>query len=148
MLDYYKKKVPRGFEEKIVFTGEVSFEDLPKYYKTAHIFCSPASYGESFGIVLIEAMAAGLPIVAGNNEGYRKVIKDGLNGILVRTEDPRDLAVNLVKLIDNEEMRNRLAKGNYEESKKYSWSNVVNAVECVYMKAIGKGILKTPAYEK
>jgi len=148
MLDYYKKKVPRGFEEKIVFTGEVSFEDLPKYYKTAHIFCSPASYGESFGIVLIEAMAAGLPIVAGNNEGYRKVIKDGLNGILVRTEDPRDLAINLVKLIDNEKMRSGLAKGNYEESKKYSWSNVVNAVESVYIKAIGKEILKTPAYEK
>lgn len=149
MLDFYKKKVQRGYEEKIVFTGDVTFEDLPRYYKTAHIFCSPASYGESFGIVLIEAMAAGLPIVAGNNEGYRKVIKDGINGVLVHSEDPRALALSLGNLIENEKLRAKLARDNYEESKKYSWTKVVDVLENVYIDTVGSnGKVKTAIYEK
>jgi len=132
LTNYYKKRIPRDATDKVVFTGGVSFEDLPRYYKTAHVFCSPATYGESFGIVLIEAMAAGLPVVAGNNEGYRNVIQNGINGFLVNPEDPEAIAKSIGQLLNSENERTSFGQRNKEACKQYGWASIMNRVEAVY----------------
>lgn len=132
LTNYYKSKVPKEVNGKVIFVGDISFEDLPKYYKTAHIFCSPATYGESFGIVLIEAMAAGLPIVAGNNEGYRKVIDDGVNGVLVDPEQPLQIAQAIGKLLQSDSWRDQLSRASRNDAEKYNWSRIVSEIDSVY----------------
>ncbi|NLG15757.1 MAG: glycosyltransferase, partial [Fibrobacter sp.] len=134
LTPYYKSRVPREAADKVIFTGEVPFEELPKYYNTAHVFCSPASYGESFGIVLVEAMAAGLPIVAGNNEGYRKIVKHDINGYLVNPEDPQDIALHIGKLLQSEDLRRGFSEINRMESQKYGWSSIIDSIENIYTK--------------
>ena len=132
LTNYYKSKIPKEVNGKVFFVGDISFEDLPKYYKTAHIFCSPATYGESFGIVLIEAMAAGLPIVAGNNEGYRKVISDGVNGVLVDPEQPLQIAQAIGKLLESDQWRAQLSDASRKDAEKYNWSRIVSEIDSVY----------------
>jgi phosphatidylinositol alpha-mannosyltransferase len=132
LTKYYKSRIPREVTGKVFFVGDISFEDLPKYYKTAHVFCSPATYGESFGIVLIEAMAAGLPIVAGNNEGYRKVISDGVNGVLVDPEQPLQIAQAIGKILQSDKLRTQLSDASRKDAEKYNWSRIVSEIDSVY----------------
>lgn len=142
LTKYYKNKVPSSVADKVHFVGGVSFEDLPKYYKTAHIFCSPATYGESFGIVLVEAMASGVSVVAGNNEGYRKVIRDDVNGVLVDPENPESLARSLASLIDSKDLRNRLSKQGAKDCVQYSWKVIVDRIEKIYNSSLNGSVQK------
>ena len=132
LTNYYKSKIPKDVSGKVIFVGDISFVDLPKYYKTADIFCSPATYGESFGIVLIEAMAAGLPIVAGNNEGYRKVINDGVNGVLVDPEQPLEIARAIGGLLQSDKLRAQLSEASRKCAEKYNWTRIVSEIDSVY----------------
>lgn len=131
-MSYYQSMVPANLKSRVVFTGEVSFEELPQYYKTSHIFCSPALYGESFGIVLIEAMAAGLPVVASGNDGYSKVVQNGVTGLLVTPQKPQELAAAIARLLDSGKLRRKLAGRGKIEANQYSWSKVIDKVEAVY----------------
>ncbi|MCI0478825.1 MAG: glycosyltransferase family 4 protein, partial [Anaerolineales bacterium] len=83
----------------IHFVGYVSREMLPRYYRTADLFCAPSTGFESFGIVLLEAMAAGLPIVASDIAGYRQVLTDRQEGRLVAPEDPEAIARAAIALL-------------------------------------------------
>jgi phosphatidylinositol alpha-mannosyltransferase len=132
LTNYYKMLVPDDVAENINFVGHSSFSDLSKYYKTAHLFCSPATYGESFGIVLIEAMAAGLPIVAGDNEGYRKVISNGVNGFLVDADNPLQIAEKIALLMESEHLRCAFGENNIVEAQKYSWASIVKRINSLY----------------
>jgi phosphatidylinositol alpha-mannosyltransferase len=129
---YYRSLIPNHLKSNVVFTGEVSFDELPQYYRTSHIFCSPALYGESFGIVLVEAMAAGLPVVATNNEGYSKVIRDGITGFLVSPQRPQALAAAIARLLDSEKLRKSFAERGRLEAYRYSWPKIVDKLENVY----------------
>ncbi len=132
LTNFYKQKISPDCLERVCFVGDVSFEELPKYYNTAHIFCSPATDRESFGIVLIEAMASGTPIVAANNEGYSRVIRNDQNGVLVDPENPDALARGLARLIDSRTQREKLAKQGSFDCKEYCWSNIVDRLERNY----------------
>ncbi len=90
------------------FTGPVPADDLPRYYAAADVFAAPATGGESFGLVLAEAMAAGAPVVAGDNPGYRAVLRDGRDGLLTPPRDPAALAATIERLLDDEPLRRRL----------------------------------------
>ncbi|MFC1943847.1 glycosyltransferase family 4 protein, partial [Chloroflexota bacterium] len=79
----YEKWIIRNGLKDIVFSGYASYDELPRYYKTADVFCAPATSRESFGIVLLEAMAVGKPIVATNIDGYASVVTHGEDGFLV-----------------------------------------------------------------
>ena len=130
--------------EDVVFVGGVSSEDLPRYYAIADIFCSPATGKESFGIVLLEAMASGKPIIASNIEGYASVMSDGVQGILVPPKDEEALESALVTRIEDPDLRWQMGNNGRLDAQKYDWENVTREVLDYYTYLLGsKHIVST-----
>ena len=125
----------RGAE--IEWIGRVSPEDLPRYYATADIFCSPATGQESFGIVLLEAMASGVAIVASDIPGYRTIVNPAREGILVPPRDPGELARAIVSLARDGELRRELGEAGRRQALRYDWPVVVRRLESVYRDVLG-----------
>ncbi len=125
-----------GIEKSVIFTGYVKKEDIPKYYRTADIYCSPALGGESFGIVLLEAMSCGTPIIASRIHGYSQVIDDKKDGLLFNNEDDSELLSKLIELTEDENKRAFFRKNGLIKSKEYSWENVIIKIEKFYKKII------------
>ena len=118
--------------QDVVFLGKVPYEDLPRYYASADIFCSPATGAESFGIVLLEAMAAGKPVVASNIEGFQGLIRDGEDGLLFPRKDSEALANALELLVRQPELRRQLGGNGRLAAQKYRWEVVADQVEKYY----------------
>lgn len=132
-----RKLVGKNGLKNIVFEGYVSNKDLPAYYKTADVFCAPAIHGESFGIVLLEAMAAGLPIVAFANAGYKEILKNKpFCDFLVEPKDIQGLTWQIERLIANKGLRERLGKMGAKEVQQYSWEKVGERILEFYKKAL------------
>jgi len=129
---YYQMLAQTLLGDQAVFTMYVPFDQLPQYYRTADIFCAPASGGESFGIVLLEAMASGTPVVATSIPGYASVITHGQNGLLARPQDERSIADALLTLIHDTNLRQRLIENGLVTAEKYSWENVSRQVDEYY----------------
>jgi len=115
--------------KEVYFEGEKAGKELVSYYNSADIFCAPSIYGESFGIVLLEAMACGLPVVGFANEGYKSTL-EGKKGLkfLVEPEDFAGLAQKLEILIEKESLRKEMGEWGKKEAKNYSWDKVCNKV--------------------
>jgi len=122
---YYRQWVPRRYRADIFFEGLVSKESLPSYYSTCDVFCSPATGKESFGIVLLEAMASGKPIVASDIAGYRNVIADGQEGLLVKPKQPEEIAHAVATIGLDESLRKRLGTNGLKKAKDYSWDTIL-----------------------
>ena len=120
----------------VEFAGRVSYDELPRYYATADIFCSPATGGESFGIVLLEAMSAGKPVVASDIEGFRGIMTDGEQGLLVPKEDTGALANALGRLARDPELRSKLGGQGSRSAEDYRWEVVAGRVEEYYNRCI------------
>jgi phosphatidylinositol alpha-mannosyltransferase len=118
--------------QNVVLVGKVSYRDLARYYATADIFCSPATGAESFGIVLLEAMAAGKPVVASNIEGYDGIVSHGKQGMLVPKRDPEALSNTLAYLAHNPDLRVRMGMQGRQMVEPYRWSSVSRRVEEYY----------------
>ncbi len=110
------------------FIGYVPEDDLPRYYRTCHVFCAPSTGFESFGIILLEAMAAGKPIVASSIDGYRGVLTGGEEGLLVPPEDERRLAQALIRLLRDPSLRERMGCQGQAKAADYSWQKVAQQV--------------------
>ncbi|MGD9115800.1 MAG: glycosyltransferase family 4 protein [Dehalococcoidia bacterium] len=139
----YEKQVARQGLKDVVFVGFASYEDLPRYYRTADVFCAPATGSESFGIVLLEAMAMGKPIVASNIEGYASVVSDGVDGVLVPPRDSRGLALSLIGLLNDETRRRRMGAEGMAKARNYGWDSIARRVLDYY-----KRVLSEPPWEK
>ncbi|MEO0139531.1 MAG: glycosyltransferase family 4 protein [candidate division WOR-3 bacterium] len=138
LLGYYKSLVPEEIKDRVLFEGAVDSDVLPRYYRSADVFVSPATRSESFGMVLLEAMASGVPVVATNNEGYRYVVKDGENGLLSEPENEVDLANKIIRVLTDENLRQRLISNGLETAKRFSWKNIAKEVEGYYLELMGK----------
>lgn len=128
---YRDLAVKRNLKD-VVFAGYVSYEDLPRYYKTADIFCSPATDKESFGIVLLEAMAVGTPTVASDIVGYAAVVHHGVNGLLVKPRDEQALANALLQLLQDKSLRESMGNMAEFKAKDYNWETVAQQVMSYY----------------
>jgi len=124
----YERAVEKNGLSDVVFAGFSSYEDLPRYYKTADVFCAPATGWESFGIILLEAMAVGKPVVASNIEGYAGVLTHGVEGLLVPPRDEEKLAEALTTLLTDESMRREMGTNGIAKAKEYDWQHVARQV--------------------
>jgi len=134
----YEKYVRRKGLADVVFAGMVSNDELPRYYKTADIFCSPAIGRESFGIILLEAMAVGKPIVASGIEGYASVVTHGREGLLVPPKDDKELAQALLSLISDEPLRRQMAAQGMLTAQNYDWAKVARRVLDYYIRILSE----------
>lgn len=116
----------------IHFIGRVSAAELPRWYHTCDIFCAPSTGFESFGIVLLEAMAAGKPIVASSIAGYRTVMEDGVEGLFVEPENERDLADKLIVLLQDPDRQRLMGERGRQKAAAYSWERVGTQVMDYY----------------
>jgi phosphatidyl-myo-inositol alpha-mannosyltransferase len=112
----------------VVFLGRVPAEQLPSLYTTADVFCAPNTGGESQGIVLLEAMASGRAVVASDIPGFRSVIRNQRDGLLVAPKSHEQLAWAICHLLDDEAERRRLAHAARERAKDFGWEHVAGQV--------------------
>ena len=142
----YQTSVQKAGLADVVFTGRVTEEEKLRYLRTADIFCAPNTGNESFGIVLAEAMAAGLPIVASNVTGFAYVVTHGEEALLVRPRDERALGEALRSLILDPSLRQRLAERGRERVKQFDWSRVAQDILSYYERLLyEREITSTPS---
>ena len=118
---------------KFKFLGQIERGKVPAFYKSLDVFVAPSRGGESFGMVLLEAMASGVPVIASNIPGYMEVIKEGFNGILFENESPEYLSRKLMFLIRDNAMRNSLVNNALRFARKYDWEIIAERIEKVYL---------------
>ncbi len=129
--------LPRDLTKSVTFLGSVSEADKAALLRTADVYVAPNTGGESFGIVLIEAMASGTPVLASDLEAFRAVLRDGAVGRLFATGDSRGLADGLLALLDDPVGRTSLAAQGPHEAARYDWDVVGRAVLDVYETVAG-----------
>lgn len=122
----------------VVLAGYVPDSVKPRYYSSADIFCAPATGAESFGVVLLEALATGLPVVATEVPGYMSVLEPGKDSLTVEPKNWRELGASLVILARDAELRRRLGDYALQKAQRYSWETVASEVVDAYHDAIQK----------
>ncbi|MGQ9465214.1 MAG: glycosyltransferase family 4 protein [bacterium] len=125
---YYRRYIENHIKANVIFVGYVSPEELPHYYASCDIYCSPATGAESFGIVLLEAMATGKPIVASDIPGYRTILSDGVEGLFFEPGNSDALAEKIIYLLKHPELRKQFGKMGREKAVKYDWKIVTEKV--------------------
>jgi phosphatidylinositol alpha-mannosyltransferase len=136
---WYANWVQRNAIPDIAMVGYVAAQELPRYYATADIFCAPNTGDESFGIVLLEAMASGKPIIASDIAGFRQVLRSGQEGLLVPRKSSHQLAQAVRLLIDDPDLRLRMGQTGLRTVQQYDWRHVVGRVLTVYQRAAQQG---------
>jgi phosphatidylinositol alpha-mannosyltransferase len=121
----------RGLQE-VEFLGRVTDAEKAQLFRTADVYASPATGGESFGIVLLEAMAAGTPIVASDIHGYKGVVRRGREGLLVPPREPRELAIAIDRLLREPALREQMGAAGQARAEEFSWPRVTAKVEDYY----------------
>lgn len=127
---------PRWFPPGVIVTGPVSHDRIAPLWRRASMAIVPSVWEEPFGIVALEAMAAGRPVVASRVGGLAEVVDDGVTGVLVTPADPAALAAGIQRLLDDAELRSRLGAAARVAAERYRSAVVVEAVERCYLDAI------------
>lgn len=131
-----------NLETKIAFVGHVSHDRLAEYFSTARLFVLPSIINEKgetegLGVVLLEAMACGLPVIGSRVGGIEDIINDGENGLLARPKDSEDLADQIIRLLSDENLRKKVIKnGHALIGEKFSWNVVTNHFIDIYRDAL------------
>ena len=135
---YYRRYVEEHIKENVLFVGHVSPQDLPRYYASCDIYCSPATGAESFGIVLLEAMATETPIICSDIPGYRTIMDDGREGLLFKACDPDSLAERIVSLLSDRKLMKSMGKRGRKKALAYDWKKVTKQVLDFYCEVLNK----------
>ena len=122
------------------FLGQVDDAKKASALRSADVYCAPNTGGESFGIVLVEAMAAGTPAVASDLDAFRRVLADGKAGRLVPVEDSGALAEALIAVLGDSRLRTRYVKAASAEVQRYDWAVVADDILRVYETVAGSGM--------
>jgi phosphatidylinositol alpha-mannosyltransferase len=117
---------------RVHFEGRVGHDYLPEYYASADLFCSPARGGESFGMVLLEAMALGVPVIATDLPGHRSILRHGIDGVLVPRRDPAALAAAIRGMLAEPEERRRMGANGLARAAAFGWDAIAEQLEEIY----------------
>ena len=123
-------------DDRIVWLGRISDEEKFARLRASDVFCAPSLGGESFGVVLIEAMAAGATVVASALDGYRNVATDGVDALLVTPDDPPALAEAITRAITDDELSARLRSAGAARAERFSMSALADAYVEIYRSLI------------
>ena len=141
-----ERSLPAAVREHVIFLGHVPTAELPRWYATGDLFVSPALGNESFGIVLLEAMACGRAVVASDIPGYRSVVVPDVNGVVFPPGDRGALAQALVALAGDPERRRALATRGRARALEFAWPRVTDRIEAVYREVVARrGAVHTAA---
>jgi phosphatidylinositol alpha-mannosyltransferase len=132
-------RLPLPLRARVTMLGHVPNQDLPPIHAACDAYLGSSVGGESFGVVLVEAMAAGLPVVASDTPGYDEVIRDDVDGLLVPPRDPAALADAVRKILVNPARAARLAEAGRARASRYDWSVVTALIEDCYRDALTAG---------
>ncbi len=127
-----------GLEDKIVFLGGVAHERVVEYYQKANVFVLP-SLNEGMSNTVLEALACGLPVVATDTGGTKELIKDGVNGLIVRMKDSNDLVEKIEKLVLNPELEKNMALESRKLAEKISWDIIADEYYKLYRETSNVG---------
>lgn len=126
-----------GMQELVAFVGSRNQDTLPYYYSAAEVVIVPSHY-ESFGLVALEAMACGRPVVASETGGLAFLIKDGETGFHVPAADVEALSDRLRQLLKDPELRRRLGQNGVKVAQSYSWDKIARAIESLYRSVVAE----------
>jgi phosphatidylinositol alpha-mannosyltransferase len=129
-------------DRSVSFLGRIDNDELFRRMRAADIVVAPALYGESFGIILLEAMAAGAAVIASNIPGYRDVARDGVEAILTTAADSSELAGTLEKVLRDSSLREDLIDAGYKRVKEFSVQKVVTMYADLYAEVIRENCSK------
>jgi glycosyltransferase involved in cell wall biosynthesis len=140
-ISYQEQARQLGLGGRVIFCGRVSAEELPAHYVLCDLLVLPSTtMGEAFGVVLLEAMACGKPVIASNLPGVRSVVSDGEDGLLVRPGDVDDLAGKVELLLDDPQRRQEMGRrGRAKVEERYAWPKVISRLVQVYEEALANG---------
>ncbi len=124
--------LPGQCRDNVRFLGLVSDEDKASAFASADIYVAPNTGGESFGIVLLEAMATGTPVVASDLEAFARVLEDGRAGVMFRNEDADALATAVIALLADPQRRDSLSAHGHVRARQFDWDVVAREIEGVY----------------
>jgi len=135
--DYQQRAEQLGLAN-VSFCGRVSGKELSARYAACDVLALPSTtMGEAFGMVLLEAMASGKPVVASNLPGVRSVVSDGQDGLLVRPGDAGDLAHKIGLLLDDPRLRREMGeRGRRKVEARYAWPTIIPRLVGVYQEAL------------
>lgn len=127
-----------GISNSVIFTGKVCDNELPKYYSASDLLVLPSiSSGEIFGLVLIEAMSTGKPVISTNLPGIRTVVDDSLNGFLVKPKNVEELVMKIDYILENDDIGKQFGEnGRKKVEKNYSWNEIGIKLEKIYKEVI------------
>ena len=128
----FLKKIDPGLHSRLTFLGKLSEADKVKFFHSIDAYIAPNTGGESFGIILTEALASGTAILASDIPAFAQLLNHGEYGSLFTSEDAGDLAAKLTSLLSDDVGRHALAAGGLVHSRKYDWSNVAEQILDVY----------------
>ena len=131
-----EQAVPEELRDAVTFVGRVDPAELAEVMSRASVVCVPSLGGESFGIVLLEGMAAGRPVVASNIPGYAAVLRDGVDGILTPPGDAGALAGALEEILADPARGRVMGDSGRERARRFDWPAVAAEVEAVYSEAV------------
>ncbi len=129
-------RVPVSVRARVELLGAVAHERVPSLMAAADIAVAAATGQESWGYSLVEAMAAGVPLVATDIEGYREVADHGVEALLVPPREPAALADAIVRVLRDADLARTLAAAGRERARTFDWSVVVRRIEAAYATAI------------
>jgi phosphatidyl-myo-inositol alpha-mannosyltransferase len=132
--------LPTLLRARVTMLGSVPNSELPPIHAGCDAYLGPSTGGESFGIVVVEAMAAGLPVIVSDTPGYDEVVHDGVDGLLVPPGDPGALAAAVRRVLDDPTLAETLAAAGRERAADFAWPGVLDQVEQAYRDALAMGM--------